>query len=74
LTTAKGFCIIVVMKENNITTILGLFFAISFYVILFVAVDPNGNWGASLTFASLVAAVYAFNKDWGDEEEVDENS
>jgi len=69
LTTAKGFCIIVVMKENNITTILGLFFAISFYVILFVAVDPNGNWGMSLTFASLVATVYAFNKDWGDTEE-----
>ena len=62
------------MKENNITTILGLAFAISFYLVLFLAVDPDGNWGASLTFASLFATVYAFNKDWGDEEEVDENS
>ena len=62
------------MKENNITTILGLSFAISFYLIQFLAVDPDGNWGMSLTFASLVATVYAFNKDWGDEEEVDENS
>ena len=54
------------MKQNTITTILGLSFAISFYLVLFLAVDPNGNWGVSLTFASLFATVYAFSKNWGD--------
>ena len=62
------------MKKDTITTILGLGFAISFYLALFLAIEPEGNWGVSLTFASLVGAVYAFSKDWGDDEEVDENS
>lgn len=52
------------MKKDTITTILGLGFAISFYLVLFLAIEPEGNWGASLTFASLVGAVYAFSKNW----------
>ena len=57
------------MKKDTITTILGLGFAISFYLVLFLAIEPEGNWGASLTFASLVGTVYAFSKSWeGDSE------
>ena len=74
LTKDYGFCIIVVMKENIITTILGLVLAISFYWLVFLAVDPDGDWGTSLTFASVFAIVYAFSKNWGDEEDIDENS
>lgn len=66
LTKDYSFCIIVVMKERNITAILGLTFAITFYVALFLAVDPEGDWGLSLTFASFIGAIYVFSKDWGD--------
>jgi len=53
------------MKKDTITSILGLTFAVSFYVVLFHAVDPAGNWGVSLGFASMVGAIYVFSKDWG---------
>jgi len=41
---------------------------------VFLSVDPDGDWGTSLTFASVFAIVYAFSKNWGDEEDIDENS
>ena len=62
------------MKQNTITTFMGLCIGISLYLVLFMSVDPKGDWGVSFTLTCVCVTIWAFAKKWGDEEQIDEDS
>lgn len=60
------------MKKDNFITFGGVAIASSFYILLFSAVDPYGDWGWSLSFAIGIAIAWSMLKDDGIEHEDNE--